>query len=69
MSAEPHERQARREVTLLLVLFAIPGLVFWAVTLEALMTPSRPTVLVAGIGALACTFGYLGLAWRARFHR
>jgi hypothetical protein len=62
-------RRDRREVTVLLILFAVPGLVFWAVTLEAFVSPSRPTVLIAGTGALACTLGYLCLAWRTRARR
>jgi hypothetical protein len=68
-SAGRDPRRDRREVTVLLILFAVPGLVFWAVTLEAFVTPSRPTVLIAGTGALACTLGYLCLAWRTRTRR
>ncbi len=70
MSVETRDaRRDRREVMVLLVLFAVPGLVFWAVTLEAFVTPSRPTVFIAGAGALACTLGYICLAWRTRARR
>jgi hypothetical protein len=65
MSAESRRRD-RKEVTLLLAVLALPALVFWAVTLEAVFAPSGPAVLVAGSGALACTLGYVCLAWRTR---
>jgi protein-S-isoprenylcysteine O-methyltransferase Ste14 len=67
MSVESRRRE-RKEVTLLLTVLALPALVFWAVTLEAVFAPSGPAVLVAGSGALACTFGYACLAWRTRTH-
>jgi hypothetical protein len=62
-------RQDKREVLVLIVLFAIPVLVFWAVTVEAAITLSRLATLVALSGALACTLGYIGLVWRAKTRR
>lgn len=61
--------QDKREVLVLIVLFAIPVLVFWIVTLEAAMALSRLATLVALSGALTCTFGYIGLVWRAKTRR
>lgn len=62
-------RRERREIILLLIVLALPALVFWGVTLEAVSTRSRPALLVAGIGALASTLGYVCLAWRTRSRR
>jgi hypothetical protein len=62
-------QQERREITLLLIVFALPALVFWAVTVEAVLSQSRPAVMAAGIGALASTLGYVGLVWRTHFRR
>ena len=65
MNVEARQRE-RKEVALLLAVLALPALVFWAVTLEAVFAPSGPAVLVAGSGALACTLGYAFLVWRTR---
>jgi protein-S-isoprenylcysteine O-methyltransferase Ste14 len=62
---EPRERE-RREVALLLIVLALPALVFWAVTVEAVLASSGVAVMVAGIGALISTLGYAFLAWRIR---
>jgi hypothetical protein len=61
--------QDKREVLVLIVLFAIPVLVFWVVTIEAAMALSRFATLVALSGALTCTLGYVGLVWRAKARR
>lgn len=53
----------------LIVLFAIPVLVFWGVTVEAAVALSGLATLVALSGALTCTLGYIGLVWRAKARR
>jgi protein-S-isoprenylcysteine O-methyltransferase Ste14 len=58
--------QERKEIAVLFVVLALPALVFWGVTLEAVSAGSQVASLVAGTGALASTLGYISLAWRTR---